>query len=114
MYIAEWRGSPKPSWRASPIRSFQPDFLEQLKEHLDTGPTHLHFEEAITIGDGRPACFEVSNSLLELPEQPSLILSIFWDMTRLPGRRSGGTSNLLHPQAARQDYGEKQESDRGR
>jgi signal transduction histidine kinase len=56
-----------------------------LKKHQQqlnvvTGPTHL--EKEIVLWNGKHMWIELSNSLLQLPGQPPLLLSIFRDISR--------------------------------
>lgn len=56
--------------------------LARHKEQIETNSFKLHLEKEVSLWDGRKIWFELSNSILHLPGQPPLLLSIFRDITQ--------------------------------
>jgi PAS domain S-box-containing protein len=56
--------------------------LGTYQKRIDSKTLESHLETEVTLWNGRDVWFELSNSLLEVPGQPSLVLSIFRDITQ--------------------------------
>jgi PAS domain S-box-containing protein len=56
--------------------------LRKHREQIDSKTAQPHLEKEVTLWNGKKIWFELSNSLLELPGQPLLILTIFRDITQ--------------------------------
>lgn len=52
------------------------------RDRIDSGCAQWHLESEVTLWNGRKVWFELSNSLLNLPGQPVMLLSIFRDITQ--------------------------------
>lgn len=55
--------------------------LQRHAMQFDSAPVHTHQEKDVTLWNGKSVWLELSNSLIEMPGQPSLMLSIFRDIT---------------------------------
>lgn len=55
--------------------------LRNHRQQIDTGKSQSHLEVDATLWNGRKVWFEMSNSKLDLPGHPALLLSIFRDIT---------------------------------
>jgi len=55
--------------------------LSKHQQQFDSNTVESHLEKEVTLWDGRKTWFELSNSMLQLPRQPALLLSIFRDIT---------------------------------
>lgn len=64
---------------------FDEDSRDQVssdcREQVDSNTIESHVEKEVTLWNGRKVWFELSNSVLELPGQPRLLLSIFRDVS---------------------------------
>ncbi len=60
----------------------QMEILRKHSELFESGKFRSRLETHVTLWDGRRLWFEISNSLLEVTGQPSLMLSIFRDITQ--------------------------------
>jgi PAS domain S-box-containing protein len=56
--------------------------LGTYQKRIDSKTLEPHLETEVTLWNGRDVWFELSNSLLEVPGQPPLVLSIFRDITQ--------------------------------
>jgi len=55
--------------------------LDTYRQRIDSNTLEPHLETEVTLWNGAKAWFELSNSLLEVPGKPPLVLSIFRDIT---------------------------------
>lgn len=55
--------------------------LRAHQDRMDSGATQWHMEVEVKLWNGREVWFELSNSILNLPGQPVLLLSMFRDIT---------------------------------
>lgn len=55
--------------------------MQGHQERMDSGVAQTHLETEVTLWNGRKVWFELSNSILNLPGQPGLLLSIFRNIT---------------------------------
>src|SRR5690606_17461513 len=55
--------------------------LQRHREQIVTGKAIRHLETEVTLWDGKEIWMELSNSILRLPHQPVLLLSMFRDIT---------------------------------
>jgi PAS domain S-box-containing protein len=60
---------------------YQANIQTQLCERIKLRTVAPHLEKKYTLWDGEDAWFELSNSYLEIPDEPVRLLSIFRDMT---------------------------------
>jgi PAS domain S-box-containing protein len=56
--------------------------LQKHREEIAAKSFRPHLEKEVMLWNGKKIWFELSNSLLELPDQPPLILTIFRDITQ--------------------------------
>jgi PAS domain S-box-containing protein len=56
--------------------------LSSYRERVDTRTLVSHLETQVTLWNGKEVWFELSNSLLEVPGKPPLVLCIFRDVTQ--------------------------------
>jgi two-component system, cell cycle sensor histidine kinase and response regulator CckA len=55
--------------------------LLEARERIETGAIQPRLEREVILWNGRKVWFESSNTLLELPGQPAMLLSVFRDIT---------------------------------
>jgi PAS domain S-box-containing protein len=68
--------------------------LGTYQKRVDSKTLESHLETEVTLWNGRDVWFELSNSLLEVPGQPPLVLSIFRDITQR--KQAGEELERLH------------------
>ncbi|MFH0988775.1 MAG: PAS domain S-box protein [bacterium] len=61
--------------------SDQPNMMSKYLERLETKSLTAHFEREIILWNGKKKYFELTNSVLDLPGKPPMVLSIFRDIT---------------------------------
>ncbi len=70
--------------------------LVRHRENLSPDTLQSHLEKEVKLWDGRKLWFELSNSILRLPGQPQLLLSIFRDITQR--KQAEATLGIMHTQ----------------
>ncbi len=76
---AELEGQPMTIVHAAAKGAF---VLGTYQKRLDSRTIMTQLEEEVTLWNGQKVWFELSNSLLDVPGKPPLVLSIFRDITR--------------------------------